>query len=333
MGAISLKGRDVLSMADFSFEEIDMIFNTALELKRGVARGEFQDHILRGKAAAMIFETPSTRTRMSFWRAMQQLGGAANDLSGGKIWSDSGVETWGDTVRVMDRYFNIVVARLLAQSTLEEAARIAQIPVLNASTDYEHPFQALADFQTVLEKKGRFDNIKYVLTWAYHEYNPPMGLVTSSMYLASRLRNFQFVLACPEEYNPPQDIIDQAQKFASENGASVEIVHDMSKAVKDADFINAYSYVMPADFRAGLQYNWQAPVPHNQNPEKFKKWIVNQDIMALAKPSARFMHCMPAAVGHEVTADVIYGPQSIIQDEAENRLHAQKAVLALLLGA
>lgn len=333
MGALSLKGRDVLSMADFSLEDIDLIFNASLELKRGVSRGEFQDGLLRGKAAAMIFETPSSRTRMSFWRGMQQLGGDAQDLSGGKIWSDSGVESWGDTVRVMDRYFDVVIARLLAQSTLEEAARIAQIPVLNASTDFEHPFQALADFQTALEKKGRFDNVKYVLTWAYHEYNPPLGLVTSSMYLASRLRNLQFVLACPEEYTPPQDIIDRAKRFASESGADVQVVHDLNKAAKDADFVNAYSYVMPADFRAGPKYNWQAPVPHNQNPEPFRKWIVTDEVMALAKPGAKFMHCMPAAVGHEVTADVIYGPQSIIQDEAENRLHVQKAVLALLLGA
>lgn len=332
MGSLSLKGRDVLSLADFSLEELDLILNTSIELKRGISRGEFQGHLLRGKGAAMIFETPSSRTRMSFWRAMQQLGGDAQDLSGGKIWSDSGVETWSDTVRVMDRYFDVVIARLLAQSTLEEAARIAQIPILNASTDYEHPFQALADFQTALEKKGRFDNVKYVLTWAYHEYNPPMGLVVSSMYLASRLRNFQFVLACPEEYTPPQDILDRAKGFASAHGASVEVVHDMKKAAKDADFINAYSYVMPADFRAGPKLNWQAPVPHNQNPEPFKKWIVNDEVMALAAPGAKFMHCMPAAVGHEVTADVIYGPNSVIQDEAENRLHVQKAVLALLLG-
>ena len=233
----------------------------------------------------------------------------------------------------MDRYFDVIIARLLAQSTLQEAADLAGIPVLNASTDFEHPFQALADFQTVQEKKGSFDNTKYVLTWAYHEYNPPMGLVTSSLYLASRLDNFQFVLACPEEYTPPQDILDRAKAFAADSGASVEIVHDMKKAAKDADFINAYSYVMPADFRAGLEYDWKAPVPHNQNPEPFKKWIVDDEVMALAKPSAKFMHCMPAAVGHEVTAEVMYGPQSIILDEAENRLHVQKAVLALLLGA
>jgi ornithine carbamoyltransferase len=332
MGSHSLKGQDVLSLSNFSLEEINLIFSTSLELKRGVSRGERQDHILRSKAAAMIFETPSTRTRVSFWRGMQQLGGAADDLSGGKIWSDSGVESWGDTVRVLDRYFDVVIARLLSQATLEEAARIAQIPVLNASTDYEHPFQALADFQTVLEKKGRFDNVKYVLTWAYHEYNPPMGLVTSSMYLGSRLPNFQFVLACPEEYTPPPDIIANAKRAAGENGASVEIVHDMKAAAKDADFINAYSYVMPADFRAGTKYNWQAPVPHNKEPERFKPWIVNEEIMALGKPGAKFMHCMPAAVGHEVTSDVIYGPRSLIQDEAENRLHVQKAVLALLLG-
>jgi ornithine carbamoyltransferase len=332
MGVQSLNGRDVLSLADFTMEEIDLILQTSLELKRGVARGERQSYILEGKAAAMIFETPSSRTRMSFWRAMQQLGGAAQDLSGGKIWSDSGVESWGDTVRVMDRYFDVIVARLLAQSTLEEAAGLAGIPVLNASTDYEHPFQALADFQTALEKRGRFDNVKYVLTWAYHEYNPPMGLVTSSLYLASRIPNLQFVLACPEEYTPPQDILDRAKGFAALSGAAVEVEHDMKKAAQDADFINAYSYVMPVDFRAGTDYNWQAPVPHNQEPERFKKWIVDAEIMGLAKPSAHFMHCMPAAVGHEVTADVIYGPQSVIQDEAENRLHVQKAVLALLLG-
>jgi ornithine carbamoyltransferase len=160
-----------------------------------------------------------------------------------------------------------------------------------------------------------------------------MGLVTSSLYLASRLPKFQFVLACPEEYTPPQEILDRAKGFAAGSGADIEIVHDMKKAAADADYINAYSYVMPADFRAGTAHNWQAPVPHNQEPERFKKWIVNDEIMSLAKPSARFMHCMPAAVGHEVTAEVIYGPQSVILDEAENRLHVQKALLALLLGA
>ncbi|MEW6522744.1 MAG: ornithine carbamoyltransferase [Bacillota bacterium] len=327
----NLKGADLLSLRDLTLEELYLLLETAGDLKRKWKRGERQ-RILEDKTLAMVFQIPSTRTSISFETAMTQLGGHAIYLGGDRIWSGKAKEeSWGDTVGTIDRYADALVARVMAQADLKLAADIARIPVINGSTDEEHPCQALADTMTALEKVRDLRGKKYVLTWAWRHSNPPIGLVNSSLYAMAKL-GVQFVVACPEGYEPEADVLGKARADARPYGTEIEIVHDMKKAVKDADFVNIYCWVSPAVFREGLHTNFAAPAPHNAEPDKYRPyWYVTDDIIDLAKPNAYVMHCMPAARGEEVADSVLDGPRSIILDEAENRLHIQKAILALLM--
>lgn len=290
--------------------------------------------MLQYKTLAMIFNMPSTRTSISFETAMTQLGGHAMYLFPNRIWADKANETWADTIGVISRFADGIIARVSAQSELAEAARVASIPVINGSTDYEHPCQALTDFQTALEKKHDLKGLRYVITWGWRNASPPMGLVNSSMYIASKV-GVDFVLACPEGYEPDEDIIEKARADAALSGGSFEIIHDQREAVAGADIVNVYNWVAPAVFRekfkteGGLAPKGNAP--HLREPEKYVHWRLDSDILKLAKPEAKVMHCMPAARDQEVTNEVLDGPQSVILDEAENRLHVQKAILALLM--
>lgn len=330
---LNMKGRDILTAEQFTLEELEFIWDTAADLKRKLKRGE-PHPVLAGKTLAMLFVYPSTRTSISFETAMTQLGGHAIYLGGDRIWAGKAKEeSWEDTIGTIDRYADGIVARVMYQSDLERAARVARIPVINGSSDTEHPCQALADFMTVAEKRrGDLRNMKYVLTWSWRHSNPPIGLVNSSLFVAAKL-GMQFVIACPEGYEPHEDILARAKVEASRYGSEIEIVHDMRKAVRDADVINIYSWVAPAVFQKGLETNFAAKAPHNEFPEKYRPyWYVTDEVVDLAKPTAMVMHCMPAARGEEVADSVLDGPKSIIFDEAENRLHVQKALLALTMG-
>ena len=265
---------------------------------------------------------------------MTQLGGHAQYLFMERIWADKANETWEDTIGVIGRYANGIIARVPTQAELEEAALYSHVPVINGSTDYEHPCQAMTDFQTAIEKKGKLEGLKYVMCWGWRPATPPMGLVNSSMFIASKT-GVNFTLACPEGYEPEEDILSQVRTDAKISGATINVVNDMKEAVKGADVINVYSYVPPRIFRekfkaeGGLAPKGKAP--HIDEPEKYKQWMVTDEIVNLAKPDVSVMHCMPAARDQEVTSAVLSGPKSCILDEAENRLHVQKAILALLM--
>jgi len=326
---VNLKGRDLTSLRNYTSEDIKLIFDVSRDLKKKLKCGE-PHKLLDGKTLAMIFEGSSTRTRLSFETAMTQLGGHSIYFDPRTSWMGS-LETVADAIGVTNRYVDAIMARLSSQSVLEEMARVCDIPVINGSTDWGHPCQALTDFQTLLEKRERIQNMKYVLTWAPNNSNPPMGLVNSSLYCASKL-GCHFVLACPEGYEPEATIMEKVEEDAVMTGAEIEIEHDRDEAVKDADVINIYSWVKPKIFEEGMKAgHYRAKAPHLENPEKYKSWMVTQDVINPAKQNVLVMHCMPAVRGVQVTNEVLDGPNSVIFDEAENRLHIQKAILSLLI--
>lgn len=325
---------DLISLRDYTREDLSMIWETAWDLKRLNKRGQRPD-LLKNKTLAMIFNMPSTRTSISFEAAMTQLGGHAQYLFPDRIWAAKANESWSDTIGVMGRYADGLVGRVASSNELQQAADLIDIPVINASTAEEHPCQALADFMTVQEKKGGVKDLKYVFTWAWRPASPPMGLPNSSMYIASRL-GAHFALACPDGYEPEPEIWEKAQSEAAVSGGRLEIVHDMNEAARDADIINVYCWASPQIFKDKFKDTSekapQGKAPHILEPDKYKHWIVNDDLLALARPDVNVMHCMPAAREQEVTSQVLDGPHSIILDQAENRLNVQKGILALLMG-
>lgn len=325
---------DLISLRDYTREDLSMIWETAWDLKRLNKRGQRPD-LLKNKTLAMIFNMPSTRTSISFEAAMTQLGGHAQYLFPDRIWAAKANESWSDTIGVMGRYADGLVGRVASSNELQQAADLIDIPVINASTAEEHPCQALADFMTVQEKKGGVKDLKYVFTWAWRPASPPMGLPNSSMYIASRL-GAHFVLACPEGYEPEPEIWEKAQSEAAMSGGRLEIIHDMKEAARDADIINVYCWASPQIFKDKFKDTSekapQGKAPHILEPDKYKHWIVNDDLLALARPDVNVMHCMPAAREQEVTSKVLDGSHSIILDQAENRLNVQKGILALLMG-
>lgn len=330
----SFRHPDLISLRDYTREDLALLWETAWDLKRLNKRGQRPD-LLKNKTLAMIFNMPSTRTSISFEAAMTQLGGHAQYLFPDRIWAAKANESWADTIGVMGRYADGLVGRVASSNELQQAADLIDIPVINASTAEEHPCQALADFMTVQEKKGDVKALKYVFTWAWRPASPPMGLPNSSLYIASRL-GAHFVLACPEGYEPEPAIWEKAQYEAALAGGRVEIVHDMQEAARGADIINVYCWASPQIFKDKFKDTSekapQGKAPHILEPDRYQQWIVNDDLLALARPDVNVMHCMPAAREQEVTSKVLDGPRSIILDQAENRLNVQKGILALLMG-
>lgn len=288
---------DLISLNDLSVSEIEAIFKKTRETK-----GSISD-ILNGKCLAMIFEKPSTRTRVSFENAMTQLGGHAIFLSPTDTQLGRG-ESIADTARVLSRYVDAIMARLFDHGNIIDLAKNAEIPVINGLTDFCHPCQILTDLYTVLEKKGTL-NLKFA--WLGDGNN----VCNSFIFAASKFK-FQFSIATPRGFEP-KALDDVA-------ASNIEITHDPKNAVKDASVI--------------ITDTW---VSMGQEAEKekrlkiFKPFQVNQELIRFADPNYLFMHCLPAYRGYEVTTDVIDGPNSIVWDEAENRLHVQKAILTLLI--
>lgn len=265
-----------------------------------------KDSPLKGKLLAMIFEKPSTRTRVSFDVAMRQLGGETLLLNGGDTQLGRG-ETIADTARVLSRYVDAIMIRTSDHSNLTELAEYATVPVINGLTDRSHPCQLMADILTFEEHKGPIKGRK--VAWVGDGNN----MVTSWIHAATQL-DFELAIACPDEFAPDREALD----WAKSKGAKISVVNDPYVAVAGADAVNADTWVsmgMEED-RAKHRHNLLAP------------FQVNKRLMAAANKDAIFMHCLPAHRGEEMTADVIDGPQSVVFDEAENRLHAQKGVLA-----
>jgi ornithine carbamoyltransferase len=270
--------------------------------------------VLAGKTVAMLFEKPSLRTRVSFEVGMMQLGGSAIYLSQSEVGLGQR-EPVKDVARVLSRYVAGIVARTYAQQTLYDLAEAADVPVVNALSDDEHPCQALADLLTVREHRGRLKGVRIAFIGDGNN-------VAASLAVACGLAGAEFVIASPDGYALPQPIVDIARSWARKTSGAIETVIEPEDAARDADVV--YTDVWTS---MGQEAS------HRERLEIFRAYHVDQDLMALAKPDAIFMHDLPAHRGEDVSEDVIEGPRSVVFDQAENRLHAQKALLAAILAS
>jgi ornithine carbamoyltransferase len=328
----NLNGRDLKGVADFNREEIELTLEVSRFLKLEQKMGR-PHRLLEGKTLAGIFETQSTRTSISFETAMTQLGGHMIYLDENRMWvGKAAEEDWHDTIKTIDRYADGIAHRAIMRESLLKAAEYASIPVINASCPVEHPCQAFADVMTMIEKKGSLRKAKVALCWGYRTANPPAGLTNSLMLMAGKL-GFVLSVACPEGFDPDMGIKADADVEAKESGGSVKIVRSYEEAMKDADFVSVYSWVSPEVFAKGLETHFQGDPVFQESKKKLKEaWCVTKKAMTAAPKDCMVMHCMPVSRNNEVTDEVLNSPQSIIFDEAENRLHTEKAILALLMG-
>jgi ornithine carbamoyltransferase len=279
---------------------------TALQLKRELQVG-IAHTMLAGKTLAMVFQKPSLRTRVSFEVGMTQLGGHAIYLSPDDIKLGQR-ETTEDIAKVLSRYCDGIMARVFGHEVVEELAKYSDVPVINGLSDLLHPCQILGDLLTVYEKKRRLERLK--LAWIGDGNN-----VCNSWLEAGPKLGMTISIACPQGHEPNREITEQARRLGK-----IELGHDPSSVAKDAD-------VLYTDVWTSMGQESEA----EERRKKFKNFQINQELLKLAKPDAIVMHCLPAHYGEEITHDVAHGLQSAIFDEAENRLHAQKAVLALLM--
>jgi ornithine carbamoyltransferase len=301
-------GRDLLSIADLDAQKIDRLLGTAMALK-DAGRQE----LLAGQTLALVFEKPSLRTRVSFHVAMKHLGGDCIYLSPPEVGLGDR-ETPADVARVLSRYVDCIAARTFTQDTVEQLAEHATVPVINALSDYEHPCQALADLLTIREKKGSLSGV--TLAFIGDGNN-----VANSLSMAAAMTGMHFRIASPAGYEMPAAVADKAAAFASESGGSVQLLQDPGEAAEGADVVYTDVWAsMGQEREAGLRR------------EDFSGYTVDIKLMARARRDAIFMHDLPAHRGEEVTDGVMDGPQSVVFDQAENRMHAQKALLALILG-
>ena len=298
--------RHLISISDLTKEELLDFLKLAKKLKDERRRGIFNDY-LKNRSLAMIFELPSTRTRISFEVAMSDMGGHALYLNWNDLQLGRG-ETIADTARVVSRYAHAVMMRVRNHSTIVEFAKHSEVPVINGLSNLEHPCQIIGDLLTILEKKGGFD-IK--LSWVGDGNN-----VCNSLILASAILGFDMCVATPEGYEPPKEILERAEVL----GGEVEILKDPFEAVKDADVI--YTDVWTS---MGQE------AEREQRLKVFKRYQVNSELVEKAKEDVIVMHCLPAHRGEEITDDVMDCEKSVVFDQAENRLHAQKAILLRLI--
>ncbi|MBA3341668.1 MAG: ornithine carbamoyltransferase [Gemmatimonadaceae bacterium] len=296
--------RDFLAIPDYTRDELLSLFKLAEDMRNG----PYTDKPLAGKSLAMIFMKSSTRTRVSFEVGMWQLGGHALFLSPRDVQLGRG-EPVADTARVLSRYVDGIMIRTFAHSEVEELARYATVPVINGLTDLLHPCQVLADLLTIRQHFGSLEGRK--VAWIGDGNN----MANSWINAAYRL-GFSLTLACPEGYDPDAEILRRAQ-----GEADVKIVRDPAEAAEGADVVNT-------DVWASMGQEEEQAV----REKAFTGYIVDESLMSRAQRDAIFLHCLPAHRGEEVSAEVIDGPQSVVWDEAENRLHIQKAIMANMMG-
>jgi ornithine carbamoyltransferase len=299
--------RHFLSIDDFSYPELRGMLDVAVSLKGRLKDGD-RPQPLKNKVLAMIFERQSTRTRVSFDVGMRQLGGETIMLSGQEM-QLSREETLADTAKVMSRYVDAIMIRILSHADLLELAEGATVPVINGLTRRAHPCQIMADLMTFEEHRGSIKGAK--VAWVGDSNN-----VLHSWVNAAELFGCQLTIATPEEYSPEKDLMEDIRRA----GDAVRLIEDPREAVEGADLVIADTWVSMGDVDAA------------ERRRVLKPYQVNPNLMALANKDALFMHCLPAHRGDEVTDDVIDGPQSVVFDEAENRLHAQKAILCWAFG-
>ena len=313
-GSINLKGRSFLTLKDFTAEEIEYFVDLAADLKAKKKAGIFENH-LEHKNVALIFEKPSTRTRCSFTIGAVDEGAHPEYLSKNDIQLGH-KETVEDTARVLGRMFDGIEFRGFSQETVEKLAKYSGVPVWNGLTDEDHPTQVLADFLTIKEKFGHLKGIKFVYC------GDGRNNMSNALMIGASKMGMHFVIASPESLFPDEKLVAQCKEYAKESGATITITSDPKEAVKDADVI--YTDV------------WISMGEEEKAAERIailKPYQVNSDLMkATGKDSTIFMHCLPAVREKEVTNEVIEGKQSVVFDEAENRMHTIKAVMVATLG-
>jgi ornithine carbamoyltransferase len=303
--AETLKGRHFTRVADFSGEELELVLDTAERLK---ATPREDQHVLPGRALGMIFQKPSTRTRVSFEVGIAQLGGHALYLRSDDLQLGRG-ETIKDTATVLSRYLDAIMIRTFAQDDVEELAANASIPVINGLTDSSHPCQALADVLTIRERLGRIEDVRVA-------YVGDGNNVCSSLMVAVARLGGSFVAATPPGYEPDE----RPLAIARESGAHVEVTDDPEAAVRGAD-------VLYTDVWTSMGQDAE----REQRLRDLAGYGITADLLTKAGDGAIVLHCLPAHYGEEITEEVLYGPHSAVWDQAENRLHAQKGLLALVV--
>ncbi|MCV0391661.1 MAG: ornithine carbamoyltransferase [Nitrosopumilus sp.] len=302
---MKLKTKNLLTLAELSPKEFLGLIDNAIKLKNELKK-EVAKPILKNKTLTMIFQKPSTRTRVSFEIGMYQLGGYSINLSSNDMQLSRG-ESIEDTAKTLSRYTDCIMARVYDHKLLEKLSQHASVPVINGLSDSYHPCQILADFMTIKEKKGKLKGLK--IAWIGDGNN-----VCNSMIYGASLSGISMSIATPKGFEPDKNVLKEAKK-----STKIELTSDPFIAVKNADVVvtDTYSSI------------------HNNDPKRIKKFLpkfqVNSKLMKGAKKNAIFMHCLPAKRDQEVTSSVIDGPQSVIWDEAENRLHSQKALLVALI--
>lgn len=310
-GKLDLKGRDLICLHDYTPEEIAAILELAGDLKK-----KQKQHIphayLPGKTLGMIFHKSSTRTRVSFEVAMYQMGGYSLFLNASDLQLGRG-ETIQDTARVLSRYLDGIMIRTFKHSDVEELAKHASIPVINGLTDLQHPCQVLADLQTVMERKGRLKGLKMA-------YVGDGNNVCHSLLIGCAKVGMDIAVASPDGYKPDEEVVRLAREDAAASGAKIDIITKPLEAVTGAD-------VVATDVWASMGQE----VERARRIKVFAPYQVNMELVKHAKPDYVFLHCLPAHRGEEVVDEVIDGPNSAAWDEAENRLHVQKAILTMLL--
>ncbi|MEK6645980.1 MAG: ornithine carbamoyltransferase [Candidatus Firestonebacteria bacterium] len=303
--------RDLLSINDLTEKDIALILQKTKILKK-MRKSNRKLNQLQDKTLALIFFKPSTRTRISFEVAMYELGGNVTYLSGDEIQISRG-EPCADTAKVLSRYVHGIVIRTFSHSEVLELAQNSTIPVINGLTDLEHPCQILADLFTIYERHKKLDGLKIAFIGDGNN-------VANSWLLAAPKVNANFVLACPRGYEPDSGIVSSAIKEAKRKGVHIEVINDPKLAAKSAD-------VIYTDVWISMGQEKDAKAKKSQ----FNRFQVNKNLLALAKPECMIMHCLPAHRGEEITADVIDGKNSVVWEQAENRLHVEKTILSLLL--
>jgi len=303
--------KDLTSINDLSKDEILGLMKKSIELKQALKKQPRLD-LAPGAMGALIFEKPSLRTRVTFEKAMQDLGGTATYLGP----SDIGLgkrETVPDVARNLSRWVSCIIARVFEHSKITELAENATVPVVNALCDEEHPCQILADLLTVFEHRGSLEGA--TICWTGDGNN-----VCNSLMLACGLVGINLRVATPKGFEPSQAVVVKAREYAKLSGAKIVLTYDAKDGAKDADFVYT-------DVWASMGQEDEA----EQRKQIFRPYQLNKELMAQARPDAKVLHCLPAHRGEEISAEVLDGPQSIVLDQAENRLHAQRALLAVLL--
>jgi len=303
-----LNNKDFLSITDLTGEEIKQLISSAVEMK-----ADRWTDLLNQKVLVLLFEKPSLRTRVSFEVGMRQLGGHSLYLSPDEVGLGKR-ESVPDAAQVLSRLADAIVARTFSHETLEILSRYSRVPVINALSDLEHPCQALADLLTIYEKKGRLEGITLA-------YVGDGNNIAQSLMLSSALTGMNFRIASPPGYEVKEQVLNASREYAAETGSDIFCTEDPRLAVKNADIV--YTDV------------WTSMGQEDEAEKRrkvFKDYQVNDGLLSLAKPEALLMHDLPAHHGEEVAENILYSPQSVVFDQAENRMHAQKALLADILG-